>query len=226
MFQGFPKDARKFFKELSKNNNRDWFQANKPRYEESVLNPALELVTEIAAPLKKVSPHFLAVPKKSGGSLMRIYRDTRFSKNKAPYKTNLGVHFRHEAGKDVHAPGFYFHVDQNEVFVGAGMWHPDGPTLAKIRTLIDDDPKYWKRGKPKKFRDTFDMHGDTLKRPPRGYDAEHPMIADLKMKDHIGMTMLTFKDIEDPKLITTLIDLFKTAKPFVRVLCDAIHLPC
>jgi len=147
MFEGFPKDSIKFFKDLEKNNNRDWFAENKSRYEEVVLNPALELVTEMAEPLKKVSPHFVAVPKRSGGSLMRIYRDTRFSKDKTPYKTNLGVHFRHEDGKDVHAPGFYFHIDAHEIFVGAGMWRPDSKTLGMIRTLIDDDPKYWKRSK-------------------------------------------------------------------------------
>lgn len=139
MFTGFPRDSIKFFKELSKNNNRDWFAENKPRYEESVLNPALRLVIDIEGPLKKVSPHFLAVSKKSGGSLMRIYRDTRFSKDKTPYKTNLGVHFRHETGKDVHAPGFYFHVDPKEVFVGAGIWRPDSKALNQIRVLIDDD---------------------------------------------------------------------------------------
>lgn len=227
MFEGFPKDSIKFFKDLEKNNNRDWFAKNKSRYEDVVLNPALELVTEMAEPLKKVSPHFLAVPKRSGGSLMRIYRDTRFSKDKTPYKTNLGVHFRHEAGKDVHAPGFYFHIDAKEIFVGAGIWHPDSKTLGMIRTLIDDDPKYWKRSKnAKAFKSTFEMHGDSLKRPPRGYQAEHPLIDDLKLKDHIGLTNLTKSDLYDRKLIDKLIQRFKAAKPFVRFLCDAIHQPC
>jgi len=227
MFEGFPKDSIKFFKDLEKNNNREWFAENKPRYEEVVLNPALELVAEIAEPLKKVSPHFRAVPKKSGGSLMRIYRDVRFSKNKTPYKTNLGVHFRHEAGKDVHAPGFYFHIDAKEIFVGAGIWHPDSKTLGMIRTLIDDDPKYWKRSKNSKvFKSTFELHGDSLKRPPRGYDAGHPLIEDLKRKDHIGLVGLSKNDIFDRKLIDKLIKNFKVAKPFVRFLCDAIHQPC
>ena len=112
MFEGFPKDSIKFFKELSKNNDREWFAEHKSWYEEVVLDPALALVTDMAAPLKKISPHFVAIPKRSGGSLMRIYRDTRFSKDKTPYKTNLGVQFRHEVGKDVHAPGFYFSYRQ------------------------------------------------------------------------------------------------------------------
>ncbi len=227
MFEGFPKDAIKFLEELASNNNRDWFAENKCRYESSVLGPALALVEDIQGPLKKVSPHFLAVPKRSGGSLMRIYRDTRFSKNKAPYKTNLGVHFRHEAGKDVHAPGFYFHIDPHEVFVGAGIWHPDNPTLEQIRTLIDDNPKRWKRViNAKEFKSLYEMSGDSLKRPPRGYEADHPLITDLKRKDHIGMAKLDEKDLCDRDLIDKLIRHFKAAVPFVRFLCDSIHLPC
>ena len=226
MFTGFPKDSIQFFKELAKNNNRDWFAENKTRYQETVQNPALELVEEMKPYLKKVSPFFTAIPKRSGGSIMRIYRDTRFSKNKLPYKTNLGIHFRHEAGKDVHAPGFYFHVDAKEVFVGAGIWHPDNETLGKIRFLIDDDQKRWKRVKNgKRFRETFELQGATLKRPPRGYEADHPLIVDLKMKDHIGLANLSHEDLFDSKLPEKLTAHFKAAMPFVRFLCDAIHLP-
>lgn len=227
MFDGFPPDAIKFFRQLAKNNNRDWFAENKSRYEASVLAPALALVEDIKAPLKMVSPHFLAIPKRSGGSLMRIYRDTRFSKNKTPYKTNLGVHFRHEAGKDVHAPGFYFHVDPKEIFVGAGIWHPDNQTLNQIRVLIDDDQKRWKRvTNAKSFKSVYEVFGESLKRPPRGYEADHPLIVDLKRKDHIGLAMLTEKDLLDRHLIDKLIKHFKAAVPYVRFLCDSIHLPC
>lgn len=226
MFEGFPKDSIKFFKDLEKNNNRDWFAENKPRYLESVLDPALELVTDIAGPLKKVSPHFTAIPKKSGGSLMRIYRDTRFSKNKTPYKLNLGVHFRHEVGKDAHAPGFYFHVDAKEVFIGAGVWRPDSKTLNQIRRLIDDDPKRWKRVKNSKaFKSNFEIRGESLKRPPRGYEKEHPLIDDLKMKDHFCLARLSKEDLYDRKLIDKLIKHFKLAMPYVRFLCDSIPLP-
>ena len=227
MFEGFPKDAITFFKKLSENNNRDWFAENKPWYEESVREPALALVTDMQGPLKKVSPCFLAVPKRSGGSLMRIYRDIRFSRNKTPYKTNLGVHFRHEGGKDAHAPGFYFHFDTEEVFVGAGMWRPANPILNQIRALIDDDPKRWKRIKNgKKFKTTFELRGESLKRPPRGYDENHALIDDLKRKDHFSMSKLTPADLLDRTLIDKLVERFKTAKPYVRFLCDSIHVPC
>ncbi len=226
MFEGFPRDSIQFFEDLANNNNRDWFAKNKTRYENVVLNPALELVTEMAEPLKKISRHFVAVPKKSGGSLMRIYRDTRFSKDKTPYKLNLGVQFRHEFGKDVHAPGFYFHLDAEKIFVGAGIWRPNSKTLNAIRRHIDDNPRRWKRTKnTKAFKSTFELHSESLKRPPRGYQAEHPLIADLKLKNHIGLVPLQREDIFSRSLIDTLSMNFKTAMPYVRFLCDSIPLP-
>ena len=132
-FNGFSREMVKFYSELRENNERDWFNANKQRYLDDVAEPALDFIRAMEAPLKKVSPYFTAIPKRSGGSLLRIYRDTRFSKNKTPYKTNLGIHFRHEVGKDVHAPGFYFHFDLDEVFIGAGVWCPASEPLNKIR---------------------------------------------------------------------------------------------
>lgn len=227
MFEGFSQDAVKFLRQLTRNNNREWFAKNKSRYEEVLLEPALALVEDMQGPLKKISPHFLAIPKRSGGSLMRIYRDTRFSKDKTPYKTNLGIHFRHEMGKNVHAPGFYFHVDPKEVFVGAGIWHPDNPTLTQIRFLIDDDQARWKRvTRSKKFKSVFEIHGDSLKRPPRNFDADHPLIVDLKRKDHIGLAKLSEQDLMSRDLIEILVQHFKAAKQYVRFLCDAIHVPC
>ncbi|MFT7629487.1 MAG: hypothetical protein ACI87E_000485 [Mariniblastus sp.] len=226
MFEGFPKDAIKFLRQLAQNNDRAWFAEHKPRYEQLVLNPALALVEAMQGPLKKVSPFFTAVPKRSGGSIMRIYRDTRFSKDKTPYKTNLGIQFRHEAGKDVHAPGFYLHVSPQEIFLGAGIWRPDNPTLNKIRFLIDDAPARWKRVKnAKTFKASYELVGGSLKRPPRGYEANHPLLEDLKRKDHIGLTSLTEAELTSPQLIDRMAKEFKIAMPYVRFLCDAIPLP-
>ena len=137
-FNGFPKDTLKFLTDLSKNNDRDWFNDNKARYEAAFVKPSLEFIAAMEKPLKKISPFLLAVPKKQGGSLMRIYRDVRFSKNKNPYKTNVGIQFRHEAGKDVHAPGLYVHLAPGELFLGAGMWHPDREPLKQIREAIEE----------------------------------------------------------------------------------------
>src|ERR1051325_7956607 len=92
-----------FLGDLRANNNREWFAANKQRYEEQLLEPALAFIEAFAPRLEKISPHFRADPSPSGGSLFRIYRDTRFAKDKTPYKTNLGIHFRHEAAGNAYA---------------------------------------------------------------------------------------------------------------------------
>ena len=127
-----------FLADLRANNDREWFAANKQRYEQALLEPALDFVVDFAPRLEKLSPHFLADPRPSGGSLFRIYRDTRFAKDKTPYKTNAGIHFRHERAKEAAAPGFYLHLAPGEVFAGGGMWHPDTATATRIREAQRD----------------------------------------------------------------------------------------
>ena len=225
-FKSFDPSLVKFLGQLKRNNNREWFAKNKSRYEEQVLYPALAFVEAFQSNLKKISPYFLAVPKRVGGSVMRVYRDTRFAKDKTPYKTNVGIHFRHEQGKDVHCPGFYLHIELKECFLGAGIWHPDNPSLAKIRTAIDGDPAAWKRARDnKKFRSQFDFAGDSLKRPPRGYDADHKYIEDLKRKDHIGINTIDASEITDPKFIDYVAAAFASSRPYMRFLCDALKVP-
>lgn len=225
-FRGFSPDLFRFLTELSQHNDRDWFAANKSRYEEVLLEPALAFVEAFAKPLHAISPHFMAVPKRSGGSLMRIYRDTRFSKNKSPYKTNVGIHFRHEVGKDVHAPGFYLHLQPGECFLGAGIWHPDNEVLTRIREAIDEDSSRWKRvcgGKA--IGEHFTREGDSLKRPPRGFDPDHPLIEDLKLKDHLLMHRFEDSMACSERFLGIVRDRFKTTRPFVRFLCEALTLP-
>ena len=110
-----------FFRELKENNNRDWFQANKARYESQVREPLLQFIADFGLRLAEISPHYLADARRSGGSLFRINRDIRFSSDKSPYKTAAGVQFRHESGKDVHAPGFYLHLEPEGIFAGVGI---------------------------------------------------------------------------------------------------------
>ncbi|MCA9241330.1 MAG: DUF2461 domain-containing protein, partial [Planctomycetales bacterium] len=140
-FSCFPLGLLHFLEELSRNNNKKWFDKHKPRYEREVREPALAFIAAMEKPLARLSPHFKAIPKKVGGSLMRIHRDVRFSHDKSPYKTNVGIHFRHDAGKDVHAPGIYFHIDTSEVFLGVGLWRPEAAALAAIRDSISADPR-------------------------------------------------------------------------------------
>lgn len=225
-FDGFSLSLLHFLEQLSRNNHKAWFDANRERYEAEVRGPALEFIAAMEKPLAKLSPHFLAVPTKVGGSLMRPYRDVRFGKDKTPYKTNVGIHFRHEAGKDVHVPGFYMHIALDECFLGAGVWHPDSPSLALIRERIVEEPARWKRAKAgKRFSDTWTLSGDSLKRPPRGYDAEHPLIGDLKRKDHIAMAPLDHDDLFAPDVVNRVADAFKRSKPYVGFLCDALGQP-
>ncbi len=181
-----------FLRDLRENNDREWFKANKQRYEESVLEPALELIADFAPRLHRISPHFVADPRPVGGSLFRIYRDTRFSKDKTPYKTATGIQFRHELARSAHAPGFYLHLEPRSVFVGVGIWRPDAATLGKIRTAIAESPEEWTAVRSKGgLGRGFELRGDSLKRPPAGYDPAHPLIEDLKRKDFIAVATLT-----------------------------------
>ncbi len=136
----------RFLRQLSRNNNRDWFRENKPRYEHDVLEPSLAFIRAFRPRLKKISEFFTAIDKRSGGSLMRVYRDTRFHDADEPYKTNVGIQFRHEFGCDIHAPGFYVHLEPDTCFLAAGLWRPDSVTLLRrVREKIVDDPKHWRR---------------------------------------------------------------------------------
>ena len=216
----------KFLRDLRANNDRDWFQANKERYEDKLRHPAQQFISDFGPRLAKISPHFNADPRPVGGSLFRIYRDVRFSKDKSPYKTHTGIQFRHKAGKNAHAPGFYLHLEPGQVFVGAGIWHPDGASLKKIRDHLVADPAAWKRAvNGKRFREIFELSGDSLKRPPRGYDADHPLIEDLKRKDFIAVTRLKQGDVIRPDFIDHFTRLCRAGKPLMSYLCDAVGVP-
>lgn len=224
-FNGFHPHTVQFLDELSSHNNREWFAKNKSRYVSDVLGPALQFIEAMQQPLASISPHFLAVPKRVGGSLMRVYRDTRFAKDKTPYKTNVGIHFRHERGKDVHAPGYYIHISPEECFVGCGVWHPDSKTLAKIRKTIHKDQAGWKRAsRGKAFLNYYELKGDSLKRPPKGFDAEHPLIVDLKRKDFIAFSELSYDDLFDKEVVRICTARLRAGKPLMKYLSEAIGL--
>jgi uncharacterized protein (TIGR02453 family) len=220
----FGPELFKFLTDLRANNDRDWFAANKGRYEEHLLEPALEFVADFAPRLEKISPHFRADPRPSGGSLFRIYRDTRFSKDKSPYKTNVGIHFRHERAKDAHAPGYYLHIGPDEVFAGGGIWHPDTAAATKIREAIVDDPERWKRAvRGGAFaKQGLKLGGDSLKRVPSWADAEHPFADDLRRKDFFASTRLSGKDVVAPGFVDEYARICRSAAPLMQFLCDAL----
>ena len=215
-----------FLRELEANNERPWFEANKARYIADVRDPMLDFIAAFAEPLAEISPHFVADPRASGGSLFRIYRDTRFSPDKRPYKTNVGAHFRHVAGKDAHAPGFYLHLDTESCFAGCGIWSPGGEAMAQIRNAIADNPGGWKRvTQAKPFSDTFDLMGQSLKRPPRGFDAAHPLIEDLKRKDFVARTRFDEADAVQPDFLLRFVQIVSSGAEFVKFLSRAIGVP-
>jgi uncharacterized protein (TIGR02453 family) len=214
-----------FFRDLKRNNNRDWFQANKERYENDVKEPLLTFIAAFAQRAPEISPMVKAIPRVQGGSLFRIYRDVRFSKDKTPYKTGAGVHFRHKRGKDVHAPGYYLHLEPGEVFAGAGIWKPDTATLTKIRTKIAEHPDQWTGIlKDPGLKEGFSQGGDSLIRPPKGFDPDHPLIDELKRKDHLVSIDLSEEIACGPDFLDYYVELCKRAAPYMEFLTTAVGL--
>jgi uncharacterized protein (TIGR02453 family) len=222
----FSSNTFRFLDELTTNNNRTWFEANKKSYELLVREPALDFIEEMAPVLASFAPSFRAEPRKIGGSLMRVYRDTRFSRDKTPYKTNIGIQFRHQLGKDIHAPGFYVHIASDECFFAAGCWHPEPDALNKIRNMIAEKPEKWIAARDdKKFLAQWNLRGDSLTRPPRGYDANHPLIADIKRKDFVALSPLSLAGVTGKGLVKLSGKRFATVVPLMRFLCEANSVP-
>jgi uncharacterized protein (TIGR02453 family) len=215
-----------YLRDLKKHNERPWFKANKARYEDDLRGPMLRFIENFAPFLEKISVNFLADPRPVGGSLFRIYRDTRFAKDKTPYKTHAGAHFRHVRAKDAHAPGFYLHMEPGNVFLGGGIWHPDSAALGKIREAIVKDPKRWKRLSTAKALAAANctLVGDSLKRPPRGYDPDHPLITDLKRKDFILAVNTSEEDALSADFIKRFAKFCKTAAPMNEFITRALDL--
>ena len=215
-----------FLRALERNNDREWFDSHRDRYEAHVRAPALRFIDAMAAELAKVTTHLIADARPVGGSLMRIHRDVRFSPDKRPYKTNVGVQFRHEAGKDVHAPGLYLHVAHDECFVGFGLWHPEAPALTAIRRRIVERPSEWAKVRgASAFRNAWALAGESLARPPRGFDPMHPHLEDLKRKDHIAVATLGRDELADPNLPGAIGRRLAAAVDYGRFLCTALELP-
>jgi len=168
----FPKDTVAFLKKLSKNNNREWFSANKKLYDKDFLEPAMQFVVGMGEKLQKISPRIMAIPKVDK-SIFRIYRDVRFSKNKEPYKTNIGLYFWEGPGKKMEGSGFYFHLEPKRFGIGGGMYIFSKEHLKKFRDTVTDPVK----GKEldsivKKItkKGIYKVKGKHYKKTPRGYD--------------------------------------------------------
>lgn len=225
-FRSFGPELAAFLEDLRSNNERGWFTANRERYEETVREPARAFIRAMAPALAAISPHFRADDRKTGGSLMRIHRDTRFSRDKTPYKTNVGIQFRHALGRDVHAPGFYVHLEPGSAFLGAGVWRPDSSALFMIRARIDEEPDTWREVRDDEaFRAAFRLGGESLKRVPRGFAKDHSLAEDLKRKDFIAIHELPLGDALGPEFPDLAAARMRDSGGFMRFLCEALDVP-
>jgi uncharacterized protein (TIGR02453 family) len=222
----FSPELFKFLSELRAHNNRDWFQKNKERYEAQVRDPMLLFIADLGPGLRRINPNIVADPNPTRGSMMRIYRDIRFSEDKSPYKTFVAAHFWNRKGKDGGTPGYYLRLAPGGSLIGGGIWHPEPPVLKKIRDAIVDDPKGWKRIRgAEQLTATCEMAGESLKTAPRGYDANHPLIEDIKRKDFTVGRSVSDREVIARDFLDRTLDTFRKMAPFVAFLSEALDLP-
>jgi uncharacterized protein (TIGR02453 family) len=207
-----------FLRELAQHNEREWFKANKARYDEQVKEPALAFVEDMAYRLPQVAPQLTADTR----SLFRIYRDTRFAKDKTPYKTHVGIYFRHARSAEADTAGMYVHLEPRHVFLGAGIWHPATPALKRIRDALVARPEAWRRAVEAVGPEWQLAEGERLKRPPAGYDKEHPLIEDIKRKSFAITSPLSQREATASGFLDLCEARAEAARPFMAFLCGAL----
>lgn len=209
------KQIIKFLSLLEKNNDRAWFEAHRPEYENAR--------ADFLAFVEKLIPAMSVSDPSISGQLaknctFRINRDVRFSKNKSPYKNNMSAYFNRE-GKKGNGAGYYIHVQPGKSFMAAGIWQPEGPALSKIRQEIDYNFSEWQKiTGATKFKKHFPngLSGDnTLTRPPKGYDESNPAINFLKMKSFVTTTQFNDADLYSPSFVKVVASGFGAVKPFI-----------
>jgi uncharacterized protein (TIGR02453 family) len=210
-----------FLRDLKDHNDRDWFNANKDRYENDLLEPALAFIEDFGLRLPDISPHLVADARRQGGSLFRIYRDTRFAKDKSPYKTIAGIYFRHERSKEAYSPGLYLHLEPRNVFAGAGIWHADTKTAHAIRQQIVKDADGWSDAR----RGIELAQGESLKRVPPAFDKDHPHAEDLRRKDFAAIRRFTQKEATTEGFLDRYEEACRSFTPLMRFLCRAVGVP-
>ena len=212
-----------FIKDLKKNNNREWFNENKARYT-AAREEFVDFVTALIPQLAKFDPKVADQdPKKS---VFRIYRDTRFSKDKTPYKTNLGGHVLPGGKSNVHsAAGYYIHLEPGNCFLAGGAYLPPGPWISAIRQEIDFNAKEFKKIlNGKKFKEYFgEIEGDKLKTAPKGYPKDHPEIELLRYKSLLAVHRMSDKQVLAPDFLKHATGVFKVLYPFDAFLNRAMH---
>jgi len=222
-FEGFPKEGLAFLRKLKKNNNRPWFQKHKQDYEEFVRFPMQCLIAELGQAMAGEAPELSFDPRKS---IFRIYRDVRFSKNKAPYKTNIAASFdlRGRPGP-TESPGLYLHIAPGEVFVGGGLYMPSPPQLKRLRAAIAGEPEeFLAVVEHPAFKRLFGtLEGERLSRAPLGYPADHPMIEHLKHKQFYVGVELDENDARRAKFARDVQKVLVQCLPLVRWIATTLR---
>ncbi len=185
-FKGFDKAGLKFLADLEKNNDRDWFKAHKDEFEAVLLDPARDFVVAMGEKLRDISPEIQAIPRVDK-SIFRFHRDTRFSKDKSPFKTHLGIYFWDGAGAKMESPGFYFHLEKDKLMVGGGMYIFTREQLPVYRAAVDDKKsgvalQKILKASARDFPEDPDTGMEHYKRVPRSYPQDHPRAELLKRK--------------------------------------------
>lgn len=217
-FAGFPKEGLKFFTKLRKNNRREWFEENKETFLEKVKAPMEELVALVNAEISKFAPEHITEPKKA---VYRIYRDTRFSSDKTPYKTHIAANFPRTGMEKHAAAGFYFSVSDEEIEVAGGVYMPGPDQLAQIRTYIAEQHSDLKKiASNKKLNELLGpLQGDALRKVPRGYAEDHPGASYLRMKQWMFYKTFPAADVAStPELLPFLTSRLKAVAPLVHYL--------
>ena len=213
-----------FLRDLRENNDREWFQANKGRYLAEVRDPMLDFIGAFAGPLAEISPHFVADPAAEWWiAVPDLPGYTVLAGQDALQDERRGAFSPRPRGKDAHAPGFYLHLEPGMCFAGCGVWRPDGPTVTKIREAIDVEQDAWTRVTTARgFTETFELTGDSLKRPPRGYEADHPLVEDLKRKDFVAATNFSEGEVLQVDFLDWFVGVARRGAPFVEFLSKAV----
>ena len=216
-FGGFPPEAMTFFRGLKKNNTREWFQPRKEIYEEKVKAPMLDLVAALMRRMADFAPDHVGDP---GKAIYRIYRDTRFSKNKTPYKTHIAAVFPRRGLEKHGGGGYYFSVSPDEIEVGGGVYMPAPENLRAIRGYLAEHHEEFRRittarGVKRLFGEVY---GDRLTRVPKGFAPDHPAADLLRMKQFLLFQTLDAKLATTPKLYRELLTRFEAMTPFLEFL--------
>ena len=214
-FPGFRPEALRFLADLCENNDREWFKARKATYDDDLLWPARCLVADVAAEAARAGLPLGAEPKKA---VFRIYRDTRFSKNKAPYKTHVGVVWSRPGEKGV-AGGLYVHVEPGGCFLAAGFWELDPPRLRRWRERLAGDPAGWLAAVAEVEGAGLAVTGrEPLKRMPRGYEpfAESDVADALRWKGAVATRAVADADVQQPGFPGDVVAFAQAAMPLLE----------